>query len=117
MIKNNKKGFTIVELVIVIAVIAILAAVLIPTFAGVVDKANENAALQEVRTAYTVYTSEALAAKETPEENLYVVCENNIYIKVSEGVATVVETKPTDVDEYTLVKNDDGDYTLSKKVN
>ena len=38
MKKMNKKGFTIVELVIVIAVIAILAAVMIPTFSGIVDK-------------------------------------------------------------------------------
>ncbi len=38
--RNNKKGFTIVELVIVIAVIAILAAVLIPTFSGIIRKAN-----------------------------------------------------------------------------
>lgn len=37
---KNKKGFTIVELVIVISVIAILAAVLIPTFSGLVKKAN-----------------------------------------------------------------------------
>ena len=44
--KMNKKGFTIVELVIVIAVIAILAAVLIPTFSGVVAKANESSAKQ-----------------------------------------------------------------------
>ena len=44
---KNRKGFTIVELVIVIAVIAILAAVLIPTFSGVVQKANESGALQE----------------------------------------------------------------------
>lgn len=44
---KNKKGFTIVELVIVIAVIAILAGVLIPTFSGVIQKANESAALQE----------------------------------------------------------------------
>ena len=43
---TNKKGFTIVELVIVIAVIAILAAVLIPTFSGVVAKANASAAQQ-----------------------------------------------------------------------
>ena len=41
--RNNKKGFTIVELVIVIAVIAILAAVLIPTFAGIIKKANQSA--------------------------------------------------------------------------
>ena len=40
MKNTKKKGFTIVELVIVIAVIAILAAVLIPTFAGIVKKAN-----------------------------------------------------------------------------
>ena len=46
MKKTNKKGFTIVELVIVIAVIAILAAVLIPTFSNVIEKANKSAALQ-----------------------------------------------------------------------
>ena len=40
MKKNNRKGFTTVELVIVIAVIAILAAVLIPTFANLIHKAN-----------------------------------------------------------------------------
>ena len=40
MKKINKKGFTIVELVIVIAVIAILSAVLIPTFSSLIRKAN-----------------------------------------------------------------------------
>ena len=49
--KNNKKGFTIVELVIVIAVIAILAAVLIPTFSGVIGKANQSAAQQTATNA------------------------------------------------------------------
>ena len=48
---NNKKGFTIVELVIVIAVIGILAGVLIPTFAGIVDKANGSSAQQEAKSA------------------------------------------------------------------
>ena len=54
MKKNNKrrKGFTIVELVIVIAVIAILAGVLIPTFSGVVNKANDSKVLQEATNAY-----------------------------------------------------------------
>lgn len=54
--KNTKKrGFTIVELVIVIAVIAILASVLIPTFTNVVNAANKSKALQEARNAYTDY--------------------------------------------------------------
>lgn len=42
-----KKGFTIVELIIVIAVVAILAGTLIPTFSSVVEKANQSKALQE----------------------------------------------------------------------
>lgn len=51
--KNNKKkrGFTIIELVIVIAVIAILAGVLIPTFSSVIEKANKSARLQTARDA------------------------------------------------------------------
>ena len=55
---TGKKGFTIVELVIVIAVIAILAAVLIPTFNSVIAKANESAALQKAQTALQVATME-----------------------------------------------------------
>lgn len=52
MRKLNKKGFTIVELVIVIAVIAILAAVLIPTFSGIVEKANKSSVQQEAANLY-----------------------------------------------------------------
>ena len=54
MKRVNKKGFTIVELVIVIAVIAILAAVLIPNLSRLVDKANKSARLQEVESALKV---------------------------------------------------------------
>lgn len=45
--RNVRKGFTLVELVIVIAVIAILAGVLIPTFGSVVDKAQQSALQQK----------------------------------------------------------------------
>ena len=48
---RNKKGFTLVELVIVIAVIAILAGVMIGTFASVVKKAKESAKMQEMAAA------------------------------------------------------------------
>ncbi len=49
MNKGKKRAFTITELVIVIAVVAILAAVLIPTFSNVVNKANMSADEQAVR--------------------------------------------------------------------
>lgn len=48
MAKKRRKGFTITELVIVIAVVAILAAVLIPTFANIIDKAQESSDTQAV---------------------------------------------------------------------
>ena len=61
MKRNNKKGFTIVELVIVIAVIAILSAVLIPTFGSIIDQANTSAAQQYARNKYTELYAQDLA--------------------------------------------------------
>lgn len=57
MIKN-KKGFTLIELVIVIAVIAILLTVLVPIFSSIVEKAKNINAVQYARNQYTQYFSE-----------------------------------------------------------
>ena len=65
MKRSNKKGFTIVELVIVIAIIAILAAVLIPTFASLIQKANESKDTQLVKNLNT-----ALAADNTEHKTM-----------------------------------------------
>lgn len=46
-----KRAFTIVELVVVIAVIAILAAVLIPSFVSIIDSAHFSVALENCRNA------------------------------------------------------------------
>ena len=70
MKKMNKKGFTIVELVIVIAVIAILAAVMIPTFSGIVDRAKNSAALQEVKNAYTATITEELSTSDAADDKI-----------------------------------------------
>ena len=51
-IKKQNKWFTLVELVIVIAVIAILAGVLIGTFASVIARANQSKALQVAKAAF-----------------------------------------------------------------
>lgn len=41
MKKNNQKGFTLVELIIVIAILGILAALAIPSFSGFTDSARK----------------------------------------------------------------------------
>ena len=74
---SKKRGFTIVELVIVIAVIAILAAVLIPTFTGVIRRANESKDVQLVRNLNTILAADkATNAHETVDEALAVVAES-----------------------------------------
>ena len=84
---NNKKGFTIVELVIVIAVIGILAGVLIPTFSGIVGNANTKAALSDVRAVLTnalnMSSTAQLAGKTTDEKYQTVFIMN--YTKKSEN--------------------------------
>ena len=84
MKKMNKKGFTIVELVIVIAVIAILAAVMIPTFSGIVDKAKNSAALQEVKNAYTATLVAELETEETTDDVISKLT-NEFNVKTTKG--------------------------------
>ncbi len=60
--KNKHRGFTIVELVIVIAVVAVLAAVLIPTFSSIIKKANISKDTQAVRNMNIILTSESAAS-------------------------------------------------------
>ena len=107
--RNSKKGFTLVELVIVIAVIAILAGVLIPTFGGVVEKANQNAAMQEARNIYTEYLAETAGTGKV-ESDLWVFVDgsettdktDDKYVQISGGVVNaqtenvyIVKTAPT----------------------
>ena len=84
--KLNKKGFTIVELVIVIAVIAILAAVLIPTFSGVIDRAKASNALSTAKNAYTstLYSKNGDITVEN-QVDAYIVVDGEYYFVVDEG--------------------------------
>lgn len=49
---RNKKGFTLMELLIVVAIIAILAAIAIPTFASSLQKAEDAADQANARSLY-----------------------------------------------------------------
>lgn len=119
MKKMNKKGFTIVELVIVIAVIAILAAVMIPTFSGIVDKANQSAAIQQAEAQY----KEDLVAIDAQYANYIakgtyvlttdtkVVAGTTYYAKIPTAVTPAGTENPKTEGWY---ESTDGAYTLTE---
>lgn len=82
---RSKKGFTITELIIVIVVIAILAAVLIPTFISLINKANLSADQQAVRQMNTI-----LAAEEVTDKPATVTDAKDILI--ANGISDFVPT-------------------------
>ncbi len=100
MKKQNKKGFTIVELVIVIAVIAILAAVLIPTFGGVINKAKQSADKQEIVSINTLIKTEKPTGNIGIVEALNVLYENNKNVITRDNAYTYVWNKNKEEFEY-----------------
>ena len=57
---NNRKGFTLAELLIVVAIIAVLVAIAIPVFTSQLEKSREAADAANIRSAYAVVQSAAL---------------------------------------------------------
>ena len=61
MKKNSNKGFTLAELLIVVAIIAVLVAISIPVFTAQLEKAREATDAANLRSAYAVGMAEALS--------------------------------------------------------
>ena len=96
MKRNNKKGFTIVELVIVIAVIAILSAVLIPTFSGITEKAQESARDQQAKNILTKYIGTYDFTTGTMESiDGYIVVDNHYYTVTDGNIENINDPQPT----------------------
>lgn len=57
---NNKKGFTLMEMLIVVAIIAVLVAVAIPTFTSALNKAKAGTDLANIRSGYAAAQLEVM---------------------------------------------------------
>ena len=81
MMKKGRKGFTLIELVIVVAILGILAAIVIPKFADLVRKSNEGASrgnLGALRSALSIYYGDNEG--QYPTDNLASLTVNGKYL-------------------------------------
>ena len=62
---KNKKGFTLIELIVVIAILAVLAAIIIPTVASNIERANNARDLANTRSSFASYTVQLLVSTGT----------------------------------------------------
>ncbi|MBE6867857.1 MAG: prepilin-type N-terminal cleavage/methylation domain-containing protein [Ruminococcus albus] len=53
---KNKKGFTLVELIVVITIIGVIAAILVPTLMGYIKKSRLRTSNASAKVAYNVFT-------------------------------------------------------------
>ena len=63
--KKNKKGFTLAELLIVVAIIAVLVAISIPVFSTQLEKSREGVDAANIRSAYAEVVAARMGAGNT----------------------------------------------------
>ncbi len=99
---NKKKGFTLVELIVVLVILAILAALLIPALTGYIDKAKEKDVIAETRStvmAAQTLVDEKYADKAVGANDITVAADGTI--KFSE-VADLAEVEVGNIKTVTV---------------
>ena len=101
---QNKKGFTLMEMLIVVAIIAVLVAIAIPVFNGALTKSKEAADVANVRATYAEWQTAMLT------ENTKAPADKDAFLKGPAGTDTLTLNYP---DKLTVA---DGTipYTASK---
>ena len=118
MKKSNNKGFTLVELIVVLVILAILAAILVPALLGYIDKAKEGQFAEEghaILVAAQGYETEQYAKKGgTPLGNFSSDTSGKALKYVNDIVAP---TNVTALEVSFVDESDHGKFTIAKVTN
>lgn len=82
MKKNNNRGFTLAELLIVVAIIAVLTAIAIPVFTAQLEKSREATDASNIRAAYAECTASVLSGVAT---------DTSVTVTNTDGVITATK--------------------------
>lgn len=109
---KEKKGFTLVELIVVLVILAILAALLIPALTGYIDRAKRKSIVAETR--------QVVMAAQTLTDEAYAKKDVNGEVKYGEdvtqaAVADLAEVTPGNIESVTIAGAKVTGVTYTKK--
>lgn len=120
--KKNEKGFTLIEMIVVIAIIGVLAAILVPTMNGYISDAQESKREANARTLYTasqaavtsVMADGTAVVAGTVNESTTINAEGTFDQKVKAKVVDLMGADSLDkLEAYTIRITDNGSVSVS----
>ena len=109
----HNAGFTLLELVIVLAVIAILSAILIPTFTDVISRAKETAARQNCRTVAQQYMLYRLEEGDSSDLGGYLFISGDYAFVLENG--ELQEAEVTEQDGIISIKDGESSFSCEEQ--
>jgi type IV pilus assembly protein PilA len=118
--KRGYKGFTLMEMLIVIAIIAILVAIAIPIFTAQLEKAREATDAANIRAAYAEVSADALVDGNTTANETVNATQTSKNWAINNGGATTsignIEVSATNLNGWTVAYDSDSQkVTITEK--
>lgn len=114
---HNKKGFTLAELLIVVAIIAVLVAIAIPIFTAQLEKAREATDMANIRAAYAEVSADYLTESKESKKTVKLVSDTTNWksaedAKIANVPAKSVIGSGTKITEIEVKANANGEVTI-----
>ena len=101
-IREEKGGFTLAELLIVVAIILVLVAVAVPVFTGAMNDANKSVAVADIRSARSQASAQFLLDKSTTAQTYAYTIDETGKMDRTTNIEGAIDADATDaIDQVT----------------